>query len=71
MPSLTRAAIVCLFALCSLSARAQDPEPAKDHPSVPRFPGMAMLSGTETDFDGYDFQMSNDGAISAERHDCH
>lgn len=28
------------LALCSLPVLAQDPEPAKDHPSVPRFPGM-------------------------------
>ena len=49
MPSFKRLAIlslVCTFALCSLPAHAQDGEPAKDHPSVPRFPGMVMLSGT-------------------------
>ena len=35
----------------------QDPEPAKDHPSVPRFPGMIMSSGNSTDFNGIDFQI--------------
>jgi len=61
MLSFNRVAIlslVCTFALCGVSARAQDPEPAKDHPSVPRFPGMVMASGTETDFNGFDFQIS-------------
>jgi OOP family OmpA-OmpF porin len=51
---------LCTFALCSLSVRAQDPEPAKDHPSVPRFPGMTMSSGTETDFDAFEFRVSLD-----------
>lgn len=63
MPSFKRVAIlplVCAFALGSFSARAQEGEPAKDHPSVPRFPGMVMLSGTETDFNGFDFQISAD-----------
>jgi OOP family OmpA-OmpF porin len=36
------------------SVRGQD-EPAKDHPVVPRFPGFAMESGKETDFDSGDF----------------
>ncbi len=52
--------LVCVFALCSLSARTQDPEPAKDHPSVPRFPGMVMASGTATDFNGFDFPVGPD-----------
>ena len=64
MPSFSRATFVWLIfglVFCSVSARAQDAEPAKDHPSVPRFPGMQMSSGTETDFNGYDFQISADG----------
>jgi OmpA-OmpF porin, OOP family len=62
MSSFKRIAILslCTFALCSLSARAQDPEPAKDHPSVPRFPGMNMSSGTVTDFDGFEFRILGD-----------
>jgi OmpA-OmpF porin, OOP family len=62
MPSFKRFAVllVCTFAICSLSARAQDPEEAKDHPSVPRFPGMSMSSGTETDFDAFEFRISAD-----------
>jgi outer membrane protein OmpA-like peptidoglycan-associated protein len=63
MPNLKRVAVlslVCMFAISGRSARAQDPEPAKDHPSVPRFPGMVMSSGTETDFNGFDFQISRD-----------
>lgn len=43
-------------------AAHQDPEPAKDHPSVPRFPGMVMTSGTSSDFNGYDFQISSENA---------
>ncbi len=38
-------------------AASQDPEPAKDHPGVPRFPGFAMSSGNSTDFNGVDFQI--------------
>lgn len=55
--------LVLMFAL-ALSGRhasAQDPEPAKDHPSVPRFPGMEMETGEEADFDGFDFDISADG----------
>lgn len=51
---------VYAFALGSVPAWAQEGEPAKDHPSVPRFPGMVMSSGTETDFNGFDFQISAD-----------
>lgn len=36
-------------------------EPAKDNPSVPRFPGMVMESGRATDFSGYEFPVSADG----------
>ena len=53
--------VVCTLAVAVSAARAQG-EPAKDNPSVPRFPGMAMESGRATDFDGYDFQITADGA---------
>lgn len=36
-------------------ATAQEEEPGKDHPSVPRFPGTQMVESDQTDFDGYDF----------------
>ena len=65
MSGFTRAAavvVVSLFVLAVPSARAQEDEPAKDNPSVPRFPGMVMESGVQTDFDGYDFQITEDGA---------
>ena len=54
---------MCLFALALQRSPllAQDGEPAKDNPSVPRFPGFVMESGRETDFDGYDFLISPDG----------
>lgn len=48
-------------ALCCISVAGQDEEPAKDHPSVPRFPGMGMESGEETDFNGFDFPISAEG----------
>jgi OOP family OmpA-OmpF porin len=62
MSSFKRIAILslCTFTLCSLWAQAQEAEPAKDHPSVPRFPGMNMSSGTETDFDAFEFRVSLD-----------
>ena len=53
-------ALFCAFALLSPAVQAQDPEPANDHPSVPRFPGMLMSSGTETDFNAFDFRISAD-----------
>ena len=52
--------LVVLAMFGRASAAQLDGEPAKDHPSVPRFPGMAMSSGTETDFDGFDFQIAAD-----------
>jgi OmpA-OmpF porin, OOP family len=52
---------VFTLALGVLPVLAQ--EPAKDNPSVPRFPGMAMDSGQETDFNGFDFLISADGQV--------
>lgn len=53
--------LALLFALCAAPALSQqEPEPGKDHTSVPRFPGMVMSAGTETDFNGFDFQISAD-----------
>lgn len=46
-------AMVCLVLT---TAVAQDQEPAKDHPSIPRFPGFAMTEGIVTDFDAFEFQ---------------
>lgn len=66
---MTRPRGMCLvFVMCAVMllghavAAYQDPEPAKDHPSVPRFPGMLMSSGTSADFNGYEFQVSSDSA---------
>ena len=53
--------VLSLSALALSSATAFAQEPAKDNPSVPRFPGFEMGSGKETDFNGFDFQMSDDG----------
>ncbi len=50
---------LCLV-LFSPCARAQEEEPGKDHPSVPRFPGMVMTESNETDFDGFDFPLGED-----------
>jgi len=57
-----RLALVLVF-VCG-RALAQEGEPAKDNPSVPRFPGMTMESGVETDFDGFEFQTSSDGTAT-------
>lgn len=54
--------LLCVLTLCCVSF-AQDSEPAKDHPSVPRFPGMGMSAGKVTDFDGVDFQISTTGEM--------
>jgi OOP family OmpA-OmpF porin len=51
---LTVSLLFCL-SLLGASARAQEDEPGKDHPSVPRFPGMMMVETDQTDFDGFDF----------------
>lgn len=57
------ALVMCAFVLLGHPGAAyQDPEPAKDHPSVPRFPGMLMTSGTSTDFNSYEFQISSENA---------
>ena len=56
--------VVSVLALSS-RALAQDGEPAKDHPGIPRFPGFSMESGRETDFDAFDFQISADGAMKS------
>jgi len=53
------------FALGVSPLAAQD-EPAKDHPSVPRFPGFAMDSGKETDFDSFDFPLGGDQSKTVE-----
>ena len=61
MPTLKSICAILAFGALVLSltpARAQD-EPAKDNPSVPRFPGFAMESGRETDFDGFDFPIGD------------
>ena len=55
--------VLLVLAVCGIAVAArQDPEPAKDHPGVPRFPGFLMNSGTATDFNGFDFQISPEGA---------
>ncbi len=59
---LRRVAVVLLLfclALYGPCARAQE-EPGKDHPSVPRFPGMVMTESNETDFDGFDFPLGEE-----------
>lgn len=60
----TRKRVAVLLILCvaflGLCARAQEEEPGKDHPSVPRFPGMFLAEATETDFDAFDFPMVAD-----------
>ncbi len=52
--------IACVATFFAFSpARGQD-EPAKDHPSIPRFPGFIMEDGKETDFDGFEFTVGED-----------
>jgi len=46
------------FALSLKSVAAQD-EPEKDHPSVPRFPGYSMEEAKVTDFDSFEFPMTD------------
>ena len=53
--------LLCL-ALVGLGVRAQEEEPGKDHPSVPRFPGMGLTDASETDFDGFDFPLNTDAS---------
>ncbi len=48
--------VFCL-ALIGPGARAQEEEPGKDHPSIPRFPGMALTEASEADFDSFDFPL--------------
>ncbi len=56
-----RKRVIVLLLSCLLlpaaNEAAQEDEPGKDHPSVPRFPGMVMESTSQTDFDGFDFEV--------------
>jgi len=44
----------------SLRPLAAQDEPQKDHPSVPRFPGFSMEEAKVTDFDSFEFPMTED-----------
>lgn len=60
MDTRKRVAILLLFSavLFALGAGAQgEDNGGKDHPSVPRFPGMVLGDSIETDFDGFDFPL--------------
>jgi outer membrane protein OmpA-like peptidoglycan-associated protein len=50
--------IVCLAFLASGARAQEEQEPGKDHPSIPRFPGMTLADARETDFNFYDFRLS-------------
>jgi OmpA-OmpF porin, OOP family len=64
---LCRGFAVCAMAALTMGAiRAQDEEPAKDHPSVPRFPGYVMDDGKSTDFDSFDFQIGGEKTKTVE-----
>ncbi len=43
--------------LLGIGARAQEEEPGKDHPRIPRMPGYVIANATETDFDAFDFDV--------------
>lgn len=63
---MTRFRRVHLLLLCATLTLTSAPllgqdEPAKDNPSVPRFPGMVMEFGRATDFDAFEFPISGDG----------
>jgi OOP family OmpA-OmpF porin len=63
---LCRGLAVCAMVVLTMAPmRAQD-EPAKDHPSVPRFPGYGMEEGKETDFDSYTFQLGGEKSKEVE-----
>jgi outer membrane protein OmpA-like peptidoglycan-associated protein len=47
------------LALTLRPVAAQD-EPEKDHPSVPRFPGFSMEEAKVTDFDSFEFPLTED-----------
>lgn len=53
------------FGLSLAPLLAQD-EPAKDNPAVPRFPGFAMASGQETDFDSFEFPLAGEKSRTVE-----
>src|SRR3954469_24352905 len=56
----------CATLALVLSPLSAQDEPAKDHPSVPRFPGVVMDSGKETDFDSFDFPVGGDQSKTVE-----
>ncbi len=63
MQSRKHATVLFIFCLALIGpgARAQEQEPGKDHPSIPRFPGMALVDASETDFDSFDFPLDKFG----------
>jgi outer membrane protein OmpA-like peptidoglycan-associated protein len=58
------ACLACL--LVAMPVMAQDTEPGKDHPLVPRFPGYVMTVCEELEFGGFDFDAPNNTLIKAE-----
>ncbi len=52
--------LACVFFLCA-SAWAQEDDPSvKDHPTIPRFPGMVIAGGTQQDFGAHEFELGGD-----------
>lgn len=64
--------LVCM-ALFGFSVMAQEePEPGKDHPSIPRFSGMRMIEDSRaTDFDGFDFPIGEGNTQRVEGRSWH
>ena len=61
----SRLMVCACLALSMWPVSAQD-EPAKDHPSIPRFPGFVMDSGKETDFDSDEFPIGGEQSKTVE-----
>lgn len=73
MPHLLRAAALSAFVVLVSSpvARAHeaDSPDVKDHPTIPRFPGTVIASGSSHDFGAYEFTLADGATKRVEGHD--
>jgi outer membrane protein OmpA-like peptidoglycan-associated protein len=55
-----RSLLVAASLLVSLPVFAQDDPSVKDHPGIPRFPGMVITAGVQQDFGAHEFNLGGE-----------